>query len=412
MPPARPRAVVVCLTALACLVLGAAAAAGQDAPPPDPDAEATMRFGPLALKSTIALSNIGVDTNVFNQADPEQPQSDFTMTFTPTTNLWLRMGRTWLTGTINVDWVYYNRFTSERSANSNYRIGAARAFNRLELNANAGRLSTRDRPGFEIDARSQRLETALDAEARVRVYSKTYVGVRALRRRHAFDRAAVFRDTLLADELNRTTVATALVVRQEVTPLTTLGAEIGREQERFVTSRDRDADSTRIAGMLNFEPLALISGDAVVAYRRFTPASPDVPPFRGATAAVNLSYRLLGTTRLGFHATRELQPSFDVSQPYYVETGVMGSVQQQVYGPFDVLARAGARGLAYRDRAGAAVLLPGRTDRVRTLSLGAGYRLGTDKRIGMTLDHQQRTSGLEAVRYSGLRFGLSVTYET
>ena len=69
-------------------------------PAPDPDAEANIRFGPLSLKSTIALTNLGVDTNVFNQADADQPQSDFTMTFSPTTDVWLRMGRTWITGTV------------------------------------------------------------------------------------------------------------------------------------------------------------------------------------------------------------------------------------------------------------------------------------------------------------------------
>ena len=36
---------------------------------PDPDAEATLRFGPLAMKSTIALSNLGSDSNVFNESD-------------------------------------------------------------------------------------------------------------------------------------------------------------------------------------------------------------------------------------------------------------------------------------------------------------------------------------------------------
>ena len=65
------------------------------------------RFGPLSLKSTIALTNIGIDTNVFNAASSDDPQSDFTMTFTPVTDLWLRMGRTWISGRIDVDWVYY-----------------------------------------------------------------------------------------------------------------------------------------------------------------------------------------------------------------------------------------------------------------------------------------------------------------
>jgi hypothetical protein len=114
-------------------VLAAAPVYAQDAPPPEPDAEANVRFGPLSLKSTIALSNLGVDTNVFNEADADRPESDFTMTFSPNTDMWLRMGRTWVTGTVQIDWVYYNKFTSERAANSAFRLGVDRTFNRVAI---------------------------------------------------------------------------------------------------------------------------------------------------------------------------------------------------------------------------------------------------------------------------------------
>jgi hypothetical protein len=370
-----------------------------------------MRLGPLALKSTIGLSNIGVDTNVFNTADADNPQSDFTMTFTPITDAWLRLGRTWVSGKIQVDWVYYKKFASERSANSNYQLGVARAFNRLALKGGVRHLSTRDRPGFEIDARSQRTEASFDGDVEVRVRSITYAGAKAWRRRIDFDRAAEFRGASLADELNRTSIGNAAFVRHHLTSLTSLSIEIGREYERFEFSPSRDSDSTRITGNVHFQPLALVSGDASIGYRWFTPLSADVPEYRGSTAAVNLTYTLLGTTRLGFEAIRDVQPSFEFNEPYYLETGVIGSVQRRLYGPFDVLARAGSRRLAYRDRIGAAIEVLNRTDRVRTFGIGAGYRLGTDKRIGFTIDQQTRTSTVAAREYAGLRVGMSVTYE-
>jgi putative beta-barrel porin BBP2 len=379
---------------------------------PDPDADATMRFGPLALKSTLALSNLGIDTNVFNEADADPPQSDFTMTFTPATNLWLRMGRTWISGTIHVDWVYYNKFASERSMNTNFGVGISRAFNRLSFNAGASRLSTRDRPGYEIDARSQRLETLLEGEVGMRVLAKTHIGVRTWSRKTAFDQAAVFLGTPLARELNRTSSGSALVVRHDLTPLTSLAFEAGRDYERFAFSSLRDSNSTRVAGTVKFQPLALISGDASVGYRDFTPSLGDVPPYRGAIAAVNLSYRLLGTTRLGVQMNRDVQHSFEFNQPYYLQTGISGSVQQQVYGPFDVLARIGFNRLAYRDRVGAVVPQADRMDRVRSFGAGAGYRLGTDKRLGFSVDHQSRRTGLAGRPYKGLRVGMSLTYET
>lgn len=371
-----------------------------------------MRLGPLALKSTLALSNLGIDTNVFNEADADRPQRDFTMTFTPATDLWLRMGRTWISGTIDVDWVYYNKFASERSANTNFGVGVSRTFNRLALKGGTSRLSTRNRPGFEIDARSRRVEASIEGEGQMRVSARTHIGARAWRRKMAFDQAAVFLGTPLARELDRTSSSGALVVRHDLTALTSLSFEAGREYERFASSSLRDSNSTRVAGAVKFQPLALISGDASVGYRNFTPLLGDVPPYRGAIAAVNLSYRLLGTTRLGVQTTRDVQHSFDFNQPYYLETGVSGSFQQQVYGPFDVLAGIGVRRLGYRDRAGAVVQEFNRTDRVRTFSVGAGYRLGTDKRIGFAIDRQNRTSGVDRRQYEGLRIGMSITYET
>jgi hypothetical protein len=369
-------------------------------------------MGPLSLKSTIALSNLGVDTNVFNEADADQPQSDFTMTFSPNTDVWLRMGRTWITGTVQVDWVYYNKFASERAANTAFRIGIDRTFNRLTVKGNARRLSTRDRPGFEIDARSRRFETQYDGEAAVRVSAKTSVGATGFRRRTDFAQDAIFLEANLSRELDRTTSGTGFVVRNALTPLTSVALDVTRERERFVTSQFRDSDSTRVMGSVTFQPLALISGTASAGVRLFDPVPADVPAFNGVITAVNLSYSLLGTTRFGVQAARDIQYSFEFSQPYYLESGVTASVQQQVFGPFDVLARIGTRGLAYADRIGATVAVSDRTDRVNTVGIGAGYRIGLDKRLGVTLDRQHRTSTIPGRSYTGLRFGMSLTYET
>jgi len=53
-----------------------------------------------------------------------------------------------------------------------------------------------------------------------------------------------------------------------------------------------------------------------------------------------------------------------------------------------------------------------RTDRVNTFGIGAGYRMGADKRLGFTLDRQHRSSTMPGRTFTGLRFGVSVTYET
>ena len=49
---------------------------------PDP-ARVRWTFGPLLVNPRVALTNAGVDDNVFNEPDALGPVSDFTMTVTP-----------------------------------------------------------------------------------------------------------------------------------------------------------------------------------------------------------------------------------------------------------------------------------------------------------------------------------------
>src|SRR5438093_2713859 len=99
-----------------------ARAQSPEAGAPDP-AKVRVRIGPLSLNPTFGLTNAGIDTNIFNEPDQLAPKRDFTMTVTPATDLWLRLGSTWLTGNVKQDLVYYNKYLSERSANGHYTAG-------------------------------------------------------------------------------------------------------------------------------------------------------------------------------------------------------------------------------------------------------------------------------------------------
>ena len=87
------------MAALALVVSSVPAMAQGFLEVPDTDS-ARVRIGPLFVKPTVALTNLGVDTNVFNDAASESPQSDFTFSLTPQAELYLHMGRTWLIGLV------------------------------------------------------------------------------------------------------------------------------------------------------------------------------------------------------------------------------------------------------------------------------------------------------------------------
>lgn len=376
---------------------------------PDP-ARVRVRIGPLWMNPTVSLTNLGVDDNVFNEPDNLSPKRDVTFTVTPTTDLWLRMGRTWVNGSIKEDLVWYQTYATERAANSSYKLGWKVPLNRLVVDVGAAYLNSRERPGYEIDARALRTEAAYKGAVEIRALSKTFFGVRAERQQVDFDKETVFLGANLQSELNHVTTSAGVTVRHQLTPLTSVTLAASRSQDRFEFSTLRDSDSDTAAVTMAFDPFALIKGSATLGYRDFHPRSSGVDDYKGLTAAIDLSYSLLGVTKFSVRVLRDVQYSFDVNQPYYLQTGVDGSIAQQIFGPFDVVGRLGVQSLAYRDRAGTAVLVSDRVDSVRTYGAGVGYHLGKDLRLGFNVDHSRRVSDLARREYSGFRFGTAVTY--
>ena len=394
---------------LSVLLLSARVSAQSGAARGDPDvSRARVRVGRLYLNPTIALTNLGWDTNVFNEPDQSVPKRDFTLTVTPQSDLWLKMGHSWVTGNVKEDLVWYKQYASERSANNSARVGITLPLNRLRFGAAAAYLRTRDRPGFEIDARSQRTELAYQGSVDVRARPKTFVGIRGERKTTAFDSVALFEGVSLRDALNRTVTSGAVTLRQQLTPLTALTFDVGRGQDRFEFSPLRDSDSTSVSAGVAFD--AIIKGTASFGYRDFEPLSPSLPAYKGTIASADLAYVAYGTTRVGVQATRDVQYSFEINQPYYLLTGVSGSLTRRVARPVDLVGRIGAQRLNYRDRIGAALASLGRIDSVRTYGGGVGFHTGKSVRIGFNVDYARRASPVLYREYQGLLIGTSVTY--
>ena len=376
---------------------------------PDP-ATVRVRFGPLSMSPTIGLSNLGVDKNVFNDPPGKQPKQDFTATLTPKTDLWLHVGGTWVTAAINEQIVWYQQYASERSASNAYSVGWKLPLTWLIVNTNVVYAKLRDRPGFEIDTRASRKDLAYSGSVEGRIMSKTFFGVRGERRKTDFDRAALFLDVNLHDELNRVTTSSGLLLRHQVTSLTSISFNATRSEDNFEASPLRDSVSTMLGTTVAFDPFAIIHGSATFGFRDFEPRSPGLPNFKGATMALDLSFSIYGTTRFGVHGVRDVEYSYDVNQPYYLLTGFDASIAQQIFGPFDTVLRVGEQRLAYRDRIGAIDEASNRTDAVHSRGLGVGYHLGKELRLAFNVDSIHRTSVVVSRPYEGLKFGTALTY--
>lgn len=226
-----------------------------------------------------------------------------------------------------------------------------------------------------------------------------------------FDEHAQYGGVNLRQELNGGVTTMTVGVSQKLTPLTTLSVGFSQRQDRFTFNPLRDSDSTELAATVHFDPAALIKGSLTVGYNDFKPKSEALPSYTGTTLAADLSYAPLEVTRLTFRAERAIRYSYDDAQPYYLQSGIKVEVTQQIFGPVDVMARGGTATLDYRNRAGADLPAPERSDRVTTFGGGAGYHPGKSVRIGFNVDQDHRDSPISAHRYDRLAYGMSVTYD-
>jgi hypothetical protein len=390
------------LFVLSALIAVAPVARAQSADPVD---SARIQFGPVGLTPSIALTDLGIDTNVFNQVD--DPKRDFTFTVAPQLNTWFRAGRSRTEVVTRTDFVYFHEYASERSAD-------VAVTGRFSVNGNrvtpwlaGGYRTGRQRVGYEVDARARRETRETGAGVDLRVGAKTTVVLSARRVDYDFETGEMFLGSSLEETLERRTDAAAVEYRQALTVLTTLAMSVEAARDRFDLSPARDTDSAKAEVGFDLAEHALIAGRARVGYRIFENRSGLFREYRGFVTSVGVGSTIKGRTRLEVAAERDVNYSFEVEAPYYVLTGATLTVTPRLTERWDVVGRAGLQRLAYRSVENSTA---GRTDRVELIGIGAGYRLASGVRFGVNFDRQRRTSLAELRTFEGYSLGTSVTY--
>lgn len=391
------------------LLRGAPAWAQETPGGPDP-ANVRVRIGPLMMNPTISLTNLGIDHNVFNDPPEKLPKEDFTVTVTPMVDMWLRLGATWLSGSLNESFNWFQKYSSERTANNLYKIGWTVPGAHVSLKVEGTHINAHERPGFEIDTRAGRKETTFNGALDFHALSQSYIGVTASRQQTRFEEGATYDATDLRDALNRVDTSYGVNLRHTLTPLTSVSVNVMRSDSNFEFSPERDTSSIGVNALVTFEPAALIRGSAAIGFSDFIPADPALPGYRGMVGHVDLVYVLLGSTRFALSGGRGVQYSYDEAQPYYIQSRIGGSIAQQIFGPVDVQVRGDISYLSYRDRAGVTIEVPDRTDRVTTVGIGVGFHMGQDLRLAFNVDQNNRDTRKFEHQYEKFLIGTSITY--
>jgi hypothetical protein len=397
-----PRSVIALL---ALLISFAPIRAQAQTPSPDAAPDARIHVGGLALDPRLAVRNVGVDTNVFNDAEGEV--QDFTAMVGPVLDAWLRAARLHLTSSSSVTWNYYQKSTTERSFD-------AAQFGRADLDLGqvtphvSGSIErSRQRPNLEIDARVLQRTTRVGGGLVTHLGAKLAIDLAAEARDIQFD-DVTFDGVNLSETLDRRETGAGVTAAYTLTPLTNLIVRASARQDRFDDSTIRDTDMVSVVPGLQFKPLALISGSAFVGFRSFKPRSSEVPAFQGAIADVDLRYVLRDLTRFTMAVVRDVDYSYEPTEPYYVSTGLTATVTQSLGSAWDVVVRGSLTRLDYRALMNEPVAP--RRDHVDAYGVGVGRRLGSDIRLGFDVNRVARQSTLEERSYAGVRAGGSVTY--
>ena len=370
-----------------------------------------VHAGPFYVNPALLLKELGVDTNVFNQS--EEPKSDFTFTITPRADVGIPLARRGLIHTtVASDFVYYQKYDSERSVDPEITVRGEAYAHRLTVFAEGAYLNTRQRPNYEIDLRSRHQENNATAGLEIGITTKTSIAVAVLKGRVRFDGDAFFDGTSLSESLDRDSEGGDVTLRHKLSTLTTLSARYERLRERFPLSPVRDSDSYRVMPGVEFKPRALIKGFAYVGYRSFTPLNSLLPEYTGLVSQLGLSYTLLGATTFGVTYDRDVSFSYEQATPYYLDNSTGFFVRRAVGGRWDVMATAARHRYDYRAITfEAAAPLDARVDTTDNYGASVGYRLKQDTRVGFGASYWERSSTLAVNNgYNGLRIGTTVTY--
>jgi hypothetical protein len=399
--------VVRCSACVLLILLAAGTAAAQDEPG-SPLAAARFRLGPLAFSPAIALNDVGIDSNVFN--DPADPKGDFTATVIPKVDLWMRLGAALVSGRAAVSYIYFQEYTSERAFNTDNAVKLEFPDARIRPYVAGTYLNAMERSGYEIDARVRHEEGSGAVGLDVPIGSTLTLGVSGARNRIRYDDSAIYEGVALAQSLTRDADAAKASLGVRVAALTTLMLEGEAAWDSFPGAPNKNAESVRVVAGIDFKPLALLEGGARVGYRRFDIADARVQDFSGVVALVNLAYPITEGTRFEVRGQRDVSYSYSMEEPYYVLSVITGTITQRLYGPVDLKGRAGWERLEYVAAAGTAAPSASHIDHETQYGGSIEFRLGEARRLGFNVDVYRRRSPIDDRNFDTIRAGVSLSF--
>jgi hypothetical protein len=362
----------------------------------------------LSFTPTLRLTNVGLDTNVFDVTGTERQAADLTATVEPGVETRVTTPRLDARVASALSMVYYQKFAGERAVNPSVNADLEqRLSGSLSLYGRSGIGYVKERSGFEIDNRPRRLTHASTVGARIGDRKLqldlhgSYDGV-------AYDPDALFLNVKLAETMNNTARGAGGGVKYRLTPYTSLTTVVDATATRFEFATDRDTNSYAAGVGVQFHPRAVLAGTAALGYRVLRPLSARTPDFAGFTPRAGLTYTLRDVLTVGVGAQRDLETSFYSERPYFLYTLYEASIRQALFHHFDIGGSIQHTTLEYQRFVTQGLSLPPLApDVVRMVTANLGIPVVAKFRVAL---YVQRWERLSADRpYGTTRAGLEMS---
>ena len=171
-----PAVVVVSVFLTTAVGLSAQSQVQEQPEQTDPSERARFQWGVLRFTPGIAVTDVGIDSNVFNSAD--HPVSDSIAAIGPAVNAWMKLGPLRVAEKSAGQYLYFKRAENQRAWNTTNELKFEMPLARIRPFAIGSYLNTRQRDGFEIDARARATTSLGTLGTDLRLSGKTTLGAR------------------------------------------------------------------------------------------------------------------------------------------------------------------------------------------------------------------------------------------
>jgi polysaccharide export outer membrane protein len=367
----------------------------------------TIWFGPsLSMRPVFAVKRIGIDSNVFNEAEAS---TDFVVEAGPRLETVFARERIKVDATGELDVVHYVKYTTERSVNSAARGGVEMTpADRLRFRISGSTTNTRQRLDYVLDKRVRRAERTFDGQVEFRPLRRLTLEFST----RDFDRVIpeahnAFNESVALTERVRSVTA---AVRLAVSPLTDLFISSSAATHRFKHLARKDSDATEVYVGGEFKDNALVSGTVRIGYLRHLGLTDVAPDLERVVGGANLYWDALEQTRLGVRLERTTGNAFlpEFSNDLVRRAG--GSIRQGFLRRFDVLLEGYEEHHTYEHfLAPAGLRPPDREELIQRYVAEFGFRVQA-LRMGVGMQFDRRLSAVATRRYEGVRMLFSLSY--